>query len=306
MWSIAFGSKVLPPVLPYSVYHGNEPEHTYAGHPARGQTPWMDILHNHLHDGCWATSTYNSKQLCRDAWDYVIGKGLTLKDKFSDVVPDDLWPKHSVVDPSTNIPIRGPNKQLPWIVTVPLPFIEGIYDTSVHHPDFPFSSVFLSMPLKQCCRTVTMFLFLCEHHTDTTNCIHTSANHNLNAAIHAGHVCQDRIQTHKPLYILSHACVKCALMPLHCSKRTRIPHPPKGIHSLNGPVHSLRQIRRRLQTILQGLQEPTLVPTGCIPTLTSSYIIPWCVSLATTYPQTGHVSLGTTSPLLLESSACFQ
>jgi len=48
---------------------------------------------------------------------------MKLKEKYSDVDPE-LWPKHTVVDPSTNIPIRGPNKQLPWIVTVPLPFIE--------------------------------------------------------------------------------------------------------------------------------------------------------------------------------------
>ena len=76
-------------------------------------------------------------------------------------------------------------------------------------------------------------------------------------------------------------------------------------HSPNGPVHTIRQIWRRLRTILQGHLESTPVPTRCIPTLTPSYIIPWCVSLATTYPQPGQVSLGTISPLLLESSRMF-
>jgi len=51
------------------------------------------------------------------------------------------------------------------------------------------------------------------------------------------------------------------------------------------------------------LLEPTLSLTRCIPTFTLSYIIPWCVPPTNTYPSPGHVSLGITSPLLLESSA---
>jgi len=61
----------------------------------------LGVLPTHLHDVCWAKSTYNSKQLCREAWDYVIGKGMKLKEKYSDVDPE-LWPKQTVVDPTAN------------------------------------------------------------------------------------------------------------------------------------------------------------------------------------------------------------
>jgi len=67
---------------------------------------------------------------------------MKLKEKYSDVDPE-LWPKYTVVDPTTNIPIRGPNNQLPWIVTVSLSFIEGIYDVSVRQLHLPSSSLIL-------------------------------------------------------------------------------------------------------------------------------------------------------------------
>ena len=49
-------------------------------------------------------------------------------------------------------------------------------------------------------------------------------------------------------------------------------------------------------------QEPN---TRCTPSFTPSYIIPWCVPPTNTYPHPGHVSLGITSPLPLESSGPF-
>jgi len=61
-------------------------------------------LLTHLYDVYWAKSRYKSKQLCREAWDYGIGKGIKLKEKYRDVASE-LWPKHTVVDPSTNAPI---------------------------------------------------------------------------------------------------------------------------------------------------------------------------------------------------------
>ena len=104
---------------------------------------------------------------------------MKLKEKYRDVDPD-LWPKHTVVDPTTNIPIRGPNQQLPWIVTVPLPFIEGIYDVSVRHPHLPFSSRISSIPLKWCHGKVTIILSPREHHTsDNSVCTRTPTPHNL-------------------------------------------------------------------------------------------------------------------------------
>jgi len=187
---------------------------------------------------------------------------------------------------------------------VPLPFIEAIYDASVRQPDLPSSSLILSMPLKLCRRTVTMFLTSREHHTsDKTTCTHTPTYQNLHSAIHGGHVCGDRIQTHNPLYILSHAYVNVRSC-LPTVQNALVSLIPKR-HSPNRPLPSTRQIRRRLRVILQVLLESTLAPNRCIPTFTPSYIIPWCVPPTNTYPQPGHVSLGTTSPFLLQSSGLF-
>jgi len=130
---------------------------------------------------------------------------MKLKEKYNDVDPE-LWPKQTVVDPSTNIPIRGPNKQLPWVVTVPLPFIEGIYGASVRHPHLPSPSLILSLPLKLYHSMATNFLSPREHHTsDNTTCIHTPTHQNLHSAIHGGYACEDRLQTHNTLPIFSHA-----------------------------------------------------------------------------------------------------
>ena len=70
-----------------------------------------------------------------------MAKGLKLQQTFAHL-PQDRWPKHTVVDPATNVLIKGPNhgKQLPWIVTVPL-LSSKIHMASLHttlHP-FPFS-----------------------------------------------------------------------------------------------------------------------------------------------------------------------
>jgi len=154
MWSFSCASKYFPPWFLTMYIMETKPKTLLLGTPREAKP--LGVLPTHLHDVCWAKSSYNSKQLCREAWDYVIGKGIKLKEKYSDVAPE-LWPKHTVVDPSTNIPIRGPNRQLPWIVTRPLPFIEGIYDASVRHPDLPSSSFILSIPLKLCHRKVAMF-----------------------------------------------------------------------------------------------------------------------------------------------------
>jgi len=303
MWSFSFGSKYFPPwfLTMYIRDSETKPNTLFLGTPHEDKP--LGVLPTHLHDVCWAKSSYNSKQLCREAWDHVIGKGMKLKEKYSDVDPK-LWPKHAVVDPSTNIPIRGPNKQLPWIVTVPLPFVQGIYGVSVRHPRLPSHSLILSLPLKLYHRKATMLLSPREHHTsDKTTCTHTPTHQNLHPAIHGWHACEDRLQTHNTLHIFSHAyadvpsyypTVQNALVFL-------IPHS----HSPDRPLPSTRQKQRRLPALLQVLLEPTLSLTRCIPTFTLSYIIPWCVPPTNTYPHPGHVSLGITSPLLLESSGPF-
>jgi len=58
-------------------------------------------------------------------------------------------------------------------------------------------------------------------------------------------------------------------MPFHCSKRTRIPHLPKAFNPLT-------DLYTQSDKYGEGFERYyTLVPTRCIPTLTSSYIIPW-------------------------------
>jgi len=219
---------------------------------------------------------------------------------YSDVAPE-LWPKQTVVDPSTNIPIRGPNRQLPWIVTVPLPFIEGIYDAFVRYPDLPSSSFILSILLKLCHRKVTMFPSHREHHTfHNTTCIHIPTHQNPHSATHGGHVCKDCPQTHNILRILSHVYVDVRSYLLTVQNAPVFPIP--NSHSPDRPLLSTRQVWRRLRAILQVLLAPTLSPTRYIPTFIPSYIIPWCVPPMNTYPHPSHVSLGTTSPLLLQSS----
>jgi len=218
--SFSFASKYFPPWFLTMYIMETKPNTLLLGTPREAKP--LGVLPTHLHDVCWGDIN-----LCREAWDYVIVKGIKLKEKYSDVAPE-LWPKHTVVDPSTNIPIRGPNKQLPWIVTVPLPFIEGIYDASVRHLDLPSSSLILSIPLKLCHRKVTMFLSPREHHTsDNTTCTHTPTHQNLHSAIHGEHACEDRLQTHNTLCIFSHAYVnvRSYLPTAQNLKRTRIPHP---------------------------------------------------------------------------------
>jgi len=203
MWSFSFGSKYFPPWFLTMYIRETKPNTLFFGTPREAKP--LGALPTHLHDVCWAKSSYNSKQFCREAWDYVIDKGMKLREKYNNVDPE-LWPKHTVVDPSTNIPIQGPNKQLPWIVTVPLPFIEGIYGVAVRHTHLPSPSLILLVPLKLYYRMVTTCLFPREHHTsDNTTCIHTPSHQNLHSAIHDGYACVNRLQTHNTLPIFSHA-----------------------------------------------------------------------------------------------------
>jgi len=81
------------------------------------------------------------------SWDHVMNKSIKLRDKYV-LVPQSSWPKHTVVDPTTNIPLRGPNNRSPWIVTVPLPFIEGTSSTHALNFNFPF--LFLPEPKSHC------------------------------------------------------------------------------------------------------------------------------------------------------------
>jgi len=133
---------------------------------------------------------------------------------------------------------------------------------------------------------------------------HTPTHQNLHSAIHGGHACEDRLQTHNTLHIFSHAY---ADVPSYFpTVQNALVFPIPHNHSPDRPLPSTRQKQRRLRALLQVLLEPTLSLNRCgIPTFTLSYIIPWCVPPTNTYPRPGHVSLGITSPPLLESSGPF-
>jgi len=292
LWSFAFASKYFPPWFLTMFMMETKPNTLFLGTPREAKP--LGVLPTHLHDLCWAKSTYNSKQLCREAWDYVIGKGIKLKEKYNDVAPE-FWPKHTVVDPSTNIPIRGPNRQLPWIVTVPLPFIEGIYNAFVRYPDLPSSYLISPIPLQLYHTKVTMSPSHRKHHTsDNTTSIHIPTHQNLHSVTHGGHVCEDHSQTHNILRILSYVSVDVFsyLLTFQNDPVFLIPNS----HSPDRPLPSTRQVWRRLRAILQVLLAPTLSPTRCIPAFTLSYITPCCVSPTNTYPHPGHVSLGHVLP----------
>ena len=204
----------------------------------------------------------NSKHLCRDAWDYVIDKGMKLKEKYSNVDPE-FWPKYTVVDPTTNTPIRGPNNQLPWIVTVPLPFIEGIYDVSVRHPHLPSPSLILSIPIKWCHKKVRIILSPREHHTsDNSACTRTTTPHNLHPVTHSVYACEDRFQTYNTLCILPHAYGD---VPPYFSTVQNAPVlSTLYSHSPDTPLLSTRQKQRRFRAILQVLVESTFSLIRCL------------------------------------------
>jgi len=189
------------------------------------------------------------------------------------------------------------SEELPWIVTVPLPFIKGIYNAFVRYPDLPSSSFIPSIPLQLCHIKVTMSPSHRKHHTsDNTTSIPIPTHQNLHSVTHGGHVCEDRPQTHNILRILPHVSVDVRSYLLTVQNAPVFPIP--NSHSPDRPSPSTRQVWRRLRAILQVLLASTLPPTRCIPVFTPSYIIPW----SNTYPHPGHVSLGTASPLLLQSS----
>ena len=136
--SFSFASKYFPAYLLMNTL--------YVGTPREAKS--CGSLPTHLHDICWCKSTYDSKALCRKAWDQVMNKSIKLRNRYAPVPPQSSWPKHTVVDPTTNIPLRGPNNRSPWIVTVPLPFIEGTYSTNALNFNSPF--LFLPEPKSHC------------------------------------------------------------------------------------------------------------------------------------------------------------
>jgi len=67
-------------------------------------------------------------------WDYVTGKGEAVKNKYAGL-PDHQHPTFTITNPMTNAQIASPQGVIPWVVKLPLPFIEGMYPSHTSHLD---------------------------------------------------------------------------------------------------------------------------------------------------------------------------
>ena len=67
-------------------------------------------------------------------WDYVTGKGEAVKNKYAGL-PDHQHPTFTITNPMTNAQIASPQGVIPWVVKLPLPFIEGMYPSHTFHLD---------------------------------------------------------------------------------------------------------------------------------------------------------------------------
>jgi len=65
MWSFSFGSKFFPPWFLTMYIRETKPNTLFLGTPREAKP--LEVLPTHLYDVCWAKSSYNSKQLCREA-----------------------------------------------------------------------------------------------------------------------------------------------------------------------------------------------------------------------------------------------
>jgi len=65
LWSFAFASKYFPPWFLTMYIMETKPNTLLLGPPRKAKP--LGVLPTHLHDLCWAKSTYNSKQLCSEA-----------------------------------------------------------------------------------------------------------------------------------------------------------------------------------------------------------------------------------------------
>jgi len=104
----------------------------YAGTPPEAHS--NSRLPTHLHNICFAKTSHESKERCRLVWDYVTGKGEALQNKYAGA-PHHQHPTFTVTNPMTNAQIASPQGVIPWVVKLPLPFIEGMYPFHTSHLD---------------------------------------------------------------------------------------------------------------------------------------------------------------------------
>jgi len=127
VWSFAFQAKYAPAhVLFKYILEMN------VGTPPEARS--NNRLPTHLHNICFTKTNHESKEHCRLVWDYVAGKGEALKNKYAGV-PDHQHPTFTFTNPMTNAQITSPQGVIPWVVKLPLPFLEGVYPSHTSHLD---------------------------------------------------------------------------------------------------------------------------------------------------------------------------
>jgi len=132
VWSFALQAKCAPVHVLFKYILEMKPLTIYVGTPPEARS--NSRLQNNLHNICFAKTSHESKERCRLVWDYVTGKGEALKNKYAGV-PDHQHPTFTVMNPMTNAQIISPQGVMPWVVKLPLPFIEGMYPSHTSHLD---------------------------------------------------------------------------------------------------------------------------------------------------------------------------
>ena len=132
VWSFAFQAKYAPAHVLFKYILEMKPLTIYVGTPPEARS--NSRLPTHLHNICFAKTSHESKERCQFVWDYVTGKGEALRNKYAGV-PDHQHPTFTVTNPMTNAQITSPQGVIPWVVKLPLPFIEGICLSHSSHLD---------------------------------------------------------------------------------------------------------------------------------------------------------------------------
>ena len=132
VWSFAFQAKYAPAHALFKYILEMKPLTIYVGTPPEARL--NSRLPTHLHNICLAKTRHESKERCRFVWDYVIGNREAIKNKYTGL-QDHQHPTFTVTNPMTNAQIASPKGVIPWVVKLPLPFIEGTYPSHISHLD---------------------------------------------------------------------------------------------------------------------------------------------------------------------------
>jgi len=131
VWSFVFQAKYAPAHALFKYILERKLLTIYVGTPTEARLNSRQPTH--LHNICFAKTSHESKERCRFVWDYATGKGDALKNKYAGL-PDHQHPNFTVTNPMTNAQIASQGV-IPWVVKLPLPFIEGMYPSHTSHLD---------------------------------------------------------------------------------------------------------------------------------------------------------------------------